>query len=71
MSDVLTPAEIEAKAKAAGLSIGDLCRSAGIALSTFYRWRAGETSPTLDVYQRLRDACEPARADPADQREVA
>jgi transcriptional regulator with XRE-family HTH domain len=42
-------------AKARGLTIAQLCARAGIAHSTFTRWRSGRTSPTLDVYQRLVD----------------
>jgi hypothetical protein len=38
-----------------------LCDRAGIALSTFYRWRAGVTEPRLDVYRRLEAASEPAK----------
>ncbi len=62
MSQLLTPAEIEARAKDAGMSIVEVCRKAGIAPSTFYRWKAGETEPTLGVYQRLYDATCPKAA---------
>jgi transcriptional regulator with XRE-family HTH domain len=61
MSALLTPDEIEARAKDAGLSLVELCDRAGIALSTFYRWRAGVTEPRLDVYRRLEAASEPAK----------
>jgi len=65
-SCLLTPSEIEARAKSAGLSLGELCRRADIAMSTFYRWRSGETSPTLDVYRRLVEAATaPATAEAA------
>lgn len=60
--DRLTPAYIEARAVAAGLSLVELCDRAGIALSTFYRWRSGTTTPGLDVYRRLIAATEPAKA---------
>jgi transcriptional regulator with XRE-family HTH domain len=56
MSVLLTPAEIEARAKVVGLSLPELCERAGIALSTFYRWRSGDTSPSIDVYRRLVEA---------------
>lgn len=56
MADLLTPSQIESRAKAAGLSVADACKRAGIALSTFYRWKAGKTVPSIDVYQRLSDA---------------
>ena len=48
-----TPDGVEADAKAAGLSLAQLCRNAGIAQTTFWRWRAGTTEPTLDVVRRL------------------
>ena len=62
MNDLMSPLEIERLAGEAGLSVRDLCQRAGIALSTFYRWRSGETEPTLGVYRRLRDALIEARA---------
>ena len=55
MQDMLTPADIEAKAVEMGLTMGEVCRRAGIAHSTFTRWKAGRTEPTLDVYRKLRD----------------
>jgi transcriptional regulator with XRE-family HTH domain len=61
MSALLTPAEIEARAKEAGLSLAELCERAGIALSTFYRWRSGDTSPSVNVYRRLEAASEPPK----------
>lgn len=56
MSDLLTPHDVEAKAKVAGLSIADVCKRAGIAQSTFSRWKAGKTAPTLTIYQRIEAA---------------
>ena len=53
MSDLLTPDVIERMAKEAGMSIGELCESANIAPSTFYRWKKGRTKPTLEIYERL------------------
>jgi transcriptional regulator with XRE-family HTH domain len=61
MTGLLTPAQIEARAKEAGLSLVELCERAGIALSTFYRWRSGDTEPRLDVYRRLEAASEPPK----------
>jgi transcriptional regulator with XRE-family HTH domain len=61
MSELLTPADIEARAKEAGLSLVELCDRAGIALSTFYRWRTGITEPRLDIYRRLKAASEPPK----------
>jgi predicted transcriptional regulator len=62
MSELLTPEEIERRASVAGLSMADVCRSAGIARSTFSRWKAGETEPTLSVYRRLCEAVSPAES---------
>jgi len=53
MGSTLTPELVEATAKANGLSVAMLCSRAGVAHSTFTRWRKGETEPTLDVYRRL------------------
>jgi transcriptional regulator with XRE-family HTH domain len=53
MADLLSPADIERLARAKGMTLRDICAAAGIAYSTFGRWKRGETSPTLDVYRRL------------------
>jgi hypothetical protein len=53
---LLSPGQIEVRAKSAGLIVTALCRRAGVAQSTFTRWKNGTTEPTLDVYRRLRDA---------------
>jgi transcriptional regulator with XRE-family HTH domain len=53
---LLTPLDLEQRAAAAGISTTEMCRRAGVAVSTFTRWKAGKTEPTLDVYRRLRDA---------------
>jgi hypothetical protein len=71
MSHLLSPQEIEAKAKEAGLSMAMLCDRAGINLSTFYRWKAGTTSPSVAVYQRLCEAMEPPRSSPGSRRKAA
>jgi hypothetical protein len=56
MRVILTPAEIETAAKAHGLSMISVCKAAGIAYSTFTRWKGGATEPTLGVYRRIFDA---------------
>jgi predicted transcriptional regulator len=56
MNKILTPQEIETQAAKLGWSVVELCSRADIAPSTFYRWRSGDTKPTLEVYQRLIDA---------------
>lgn len=59
MSELLTPEDVEARAQAAGISISTICQNAGIARSTFTRWKRGDTQPTLAVYLRIRDALPP------------
>ena len=56
MDDLLTPQDIERMANDRGITIAEVCRRAGIAHTTFGRWRRGETEPTLDVYRRIRAA---------------
>ena len=56
MKLLLTPSEIETLASAQDMTMTEACRRAGIAYSTFTRWRKGETEPTLSVYRRLCDA---------------
>ncbi|WP_077930670.1 helix-turn-helix domain-containing protein [Acetobacter persici] len=48
-----TPADIECAAARQGQSIGDVCKRAGVARSTFQRWKSGETSPTISVLTKL------------------
>ena len=64
MNDLLTPADIERKAAEAGITLKEVCVRAGIAQSTFSRWKAGKTEPTLDVYRRIRDALLPVQPAP-------
>jgi hypothetical protein len=56
---LFTAAEIEERGRRIGISIATICERAKIALSTFYRWRSGDTEPRLDVYGRLKDVTEP------------
>jgi predicted transcriptional regulator len=49
----LTPADIEQRAHAMGLSLAEVCRRAGIAQSTWVRWKAGLSEPRLHVYRAL------------------
>jgi transcriptional regulator with XRE-family HTH domain len=67
MSELLTPTDVERLAKQAGLTLKQVCERAGIAQSTFSRWKGGVTEPTLDVYRRIRDAV----AEPASPSEAA
>lgn len=52
----MTPEEIVEAAKARGLSMSEVFKAAGISHSTFSRWKAGITEPTLGVYRRIVDA---------------
>lgn len=66
MHDLLSPAEVERLAGEAGLSMAEVCRRAGIAQSTFTRWKAGRTEPSIGVYRRIVQAMEaPATPDPS------
>jgi predicted transcriptional regulator len=56
MHQLLTPQEIESRAAQAGRTMTEVCRKAGVAPSTFTRWKAGQTEPTLGIYRRLVDA---------------
>lgn len=62
MNELLSPADVERLACEAGISLKEVFARAGIAHTTFYRWKAGKTEPTLDVYRRIRDALGPMEA---------
>lgn len=53
MTDLLTPSDIKRLAGERGLTLAAVCAKAGIATSTFTRWQAGHTEPTLTVYRRI------------------
>ncbi|MDE2468211.1 MAG: helix-turn-helix transcriptional regulator [Bradyrhizobium sp.] len=55
-ADLLSPKEIERLAGERGMSLPELCRAAGISHTTFYRWKAGKTVPSIDIYKRICDA---------------
>lgn len=52
-------ADAESRAQAGGLSIDDLCKAAGIARSTWQRWKSGATEPTMRTWRRVEDALPP------------
>lgn len=54
----LTPSEIETIAADRGIPMAELLRRAGIHRTTFSRWLAGDTEPTLSVYRRIIAALE-------------
>ena len=60
MPDLLTPADVERIAETRGKSVSEICRLAAIAPSTFSRWKAGKTEPTLTVYRKIVAALETA-----------
>ncbi|OUJ03177.1 hypothetical protein HK14_03160 [Acetobacter cibinongensis] len=56
MHTLLTPQQIEQAAKENGLSMQQVCVSAGVAFSTFTRWRQKKTEPRIGIYRRLVNA---------------
>jgi hypothetical protein len=62
MDKLLSPEDIERLAVEAGITIIELCKRADIAHTTFYRWKSGRTCPSIDVYERLRNAAREAAA---------
>lgn len=56
MVDLLDPSDLERLAAERGQTMRSICARAGISHTTWYRWRAGRTSPTLQVYRRLLNA---------------
>lgn len=69
MTALLTPSDIKRLAGERGLTLAAVCAKAGIATSTFTRWQAGHTEPTLTVYRRIVAAVSDAvpEASPAPQ----
>jgi transcriptional regulator with XRE-family HTH domain len=61
MTDLLSPSDVETLAAKAGKTMAQVCREAGIAPSTFTRWKAGITEPSLPVYRRIRDVVQAKR----------
>jgi predicted transcriptional regulator len=45
--------DFEERAFQLGISLPELCRRAGISPQVFSRWKAGETSPTLDKLEKV------------------
>ena len=58
-SELPTPDDIEARAKAVNLTMPEVCLKADVAYTTFWRWKHGRTSPSMALCQRLLDAIEP------------
>ena len=49
-------ADFQARAKAAGLPMKAVCEKAGVAQSTFSRWKSGVMGPSYLTVQRLEEA---------------
>ena len=69
MNQQETVASIEARAKSAGLTLGELCRRAGIHPTTFSRWKLTPRNPepmktTLDNIEKLEAVLRDAAALP-------
>ena len=52
------PADLQKIAGSLGRTLAEVCREAGIAPSTFCRWKNGTTKPRLDVFERFINATE-------------
>ena len=53
---------LDSRAKAAGLSMAEICRRAGIAQSTPARWRNGTFLPTIRTITKIDGILEEAEA---------
>lgn len=49
---------IETRLKAAGHTVTKLCETAGLARSTWDRWRRGETEPNFKSWRLAKEAAE-------------
>jgi transcriptional regulator with XRE-family HTH domain len=56
MHDLPTPHELEVAAKAAGFTMTQVCERAGIAFSTWARWKSGESSISVKRCQDMLTA---------------
>jgi transcriptional regulator with XRE-family HTH domain len=56
---------IEARLDASGRTVADLCREAGLARSTWDRWRRGETEPNMRSWRSVTDAAARLMSPPA------
>jgi transcriptional regulator with XRE-family HTH domain len=53
IGDLLTPAEIHARAAAAGLTLNELAERANVTQTTFSHWKAGRHSISVATYANL------------------
>ena len=49
---------LEVRSRECGITRARLCREAGIAQSTWTRWKSGKASPTLSTWLRVTTAFE-------------
>ena len=49
---------IEAKVKASGMTVNELCKAADIDRATWQRWKAGEVPPLLSNWRRVLGVAE-------------
>ena len=61
--EILSPADMQEAARSMGMSMSKVCQQAGIAHTTYHRWRRGKHQLRLDIYKRLRDALRAGAAD--------
>lgn len=54
-------ARIEAEAEQYGISLGDICQSAGVHRSTWQRWKSGRVGPTWRKLEAVKAALAEAR----------
>ncbi|WP_407646346.1 helix-turn-helix domain-containing protein [Gluconobacter vitians] len=62
MNNLPTPQQIEQSAADKGMTMREVCSLSGMARSTFQRWKAGKTSPTVATVNRMMDAIYSTRA---------
>lgn len=57
---------VEARLRAAGVPVAHLLQRAGLARSTWDRWRRGQTEPNLRSWRAVERACAELTADADD-----
>jgi DNA-binding phage protein len=53
--------QIEADARARGMNMTDVCRTAGLNYATWWRWCRAKTEPRTSNLDRLRRAINPSK----------
>jgi hypothetical protein len=61
LSDIVTPNGLEDWAKSCGLRMNEVCREAGVARSTWWRWKNGKSGMTMTIYTKLVNALKALR----------